>query len=344
VNIEDALNESFKELGINFDDNPDYIQTGTGENAGDTDVEDEASDDEAVDEADTEEDEDGESEETTPSADVVEVPEGAVLRLPDGTEVDVDKAVLLQSDYTKKTQQVAEERKNLDREREELEQDRSKVAETYQQMRDWYDQRSADPTAWVQEIVSSSPDPTATIAKALYELAHNGKLDPAFVQTFGIDAGEIAERATQSKQSRELEELRSKVEQRERAEQEQARIKEMAARYQSEWEQIKQANSLAFDGPEAEVEAKRQLFNFATEKRMTHSLTDAYELLRLKSGVASQPPAPQSPTTDGQVTKKKRASRAITPKSEVAGNGNVRKPLTTRSAAIQALDEFATRA
>jgi hypothetical protein len=253
---------------------------------------------------------------------------------------------LLQSDYTKKTQQVAEERKKIDKEREELEADRSKVAETYQQMRDWYDQRSADPTSWVQEIVTSSPDPTATIAKALYELAHSGKLDPAFVQTFGIDAGEIAERATQSKQNRELEELRAKVELRERTEQEQARIREMAARYQSEWEKIKVENGLAFDSTADEVEAKRSLFNFATEKRMTHSLSDAYALLRLKSGVTSEPPAPQPPAADGQVTKKKRASRAVTPKSDIAGNiqGNVRKALTTRSAAMQALDEFATRA
>lgn len=340
MNIEQALEESFNELGIDFGSNLDDILFGTDENVDDTDAEDEAADTGTVEENDSAK-ETIEAEDDESDRPVVELPENGVLRLPDGTEVDVKQAVLLQADYTKKTQQVAEERKNLDRERETLDGDRQKVAETYQQMRDWYEKRSSDPTGWVEEIVGSSPDPTSVIAKALYQLAHSGKLDAAFVQTFGIDAGEIAQRAAQSDRDRELDDLRKRVEQRDRTEQDQKAIREQAQRYQSEWDAIKQANSLAFESSDAEIEAKRELFNFATEKRMVHSLTDAYDLMRVKKAPVEQPTAIQATVPDLQVTKNKRASRAVTPKGDVAGGPAIRRPKSTREAALQALDEFA---
>lgn len=340
MNIEQALEESFNELGIDFGSNLDDILFGTDENVDDTDAEDEAADTGTVEENDSAKETVG-AEDDESDRPVVELPENGVLRLPDGTEVDVKQAVLLQADYTKKTQQVAEERKNLDRERETLDGDRQKVAETYQQMRDWYEKRSSDPTGWVEEIVGSSPDPTSVIAKALYQLAHSGKLDAAFVQTFGIDAGEIAQRAAQSDRDRELDDLRKRVEQRDRTEQDQKAIREQAQRYQSEWDAIKQANSLAFESSDAEIEAKRELFNFATEKRMVHSLTDAYDLMRVKKAPVEQPTAIQATVPDLQVTKNKRASRAVTPKGDVAGGPAIRRPKSTREAALQALDEFA---
>ena len=75
-------------------------------------------------------------------------------------------------------------------------------------MRGWYEERTANPSDWVKEIVSGAQDPTTVIAKALYELANDAKLDPQFVATFGIDAGEVAESATTSSPDREIEDLR----------------------------------------------------------------------------------------------------------------------------------------
>jgi len=337
VNIEDAFEESFRELGLDLDGTPDDTLLGT-DDSDETDAEAEGGPepDELVDEPTAEEDTpDEDADDVRSDAPAVEVPEGAILRLPDGTEVEADNAVLLQSDYTKKTQQVAEERKQLESERNEFESQRQQITDAYEQMRGWYEERVADPSNWVQEIVAGTQDPTTTIAKALYELANAGKLDPQFVSTFGIDAGEVAERAKTSTRDREIEELRKKVEDRERTEAEQARIREQAARYQSQWDEIKQANSLSFDDAEAERAAKKELLEFAVKSQLGHSLVDAYDLMTVRKAKTEKP----QPAADPQVQAKKRASRAVSPKSSSSPPAK-RRPQSTRDAALEALSEF----
>jgi hypothetical protein len=340
MNIEEAFEESFRELGLNLDGNPDDTLFGTDENDEETEAMGGPESTELADEPPYEEDApDEDADDVRSDAPTVDIPKGAILRLPDGTEVPADKAVLLQSDYTKKTQQIAEERKQLESERAEFDTQRNHVAQAYEQMRGWYEERSSNPSDWVKEIISGTQDPTTTIAKALYELANDGKLDPQFVATFGIDAGEVAERAKSSTRDRELEELRKKVEDRERTEQEQARIREQAARYQSQWDEIKRNNSLSFDGPDAEREAKKELLEFAVKSQLGHSLTDAYDLMAVrKAKTEKQPPA-----ADPQVLAKKRASRAVTPKSATSPPSKPRLK-STRDAALEALSEFAAGA
>jgi hypothetical protein len=337
MNLNEALEQSLEALGLDLDSDSDTFQSETGEQVEEPEAKEVAEGDEPVDAQDDDEDADEEAVEDDRKADgnVVEVPEGAVLRLPDGTEVEVDKAVLFQSDYTKKTQQLAEDRK-------QFEGDREKVLEAYEQMRNWYESRASNPTDWVKEIVSESPDPTAAIAKALYELANEGKLDAEFVQTFGIDAGEVAKRATELKRDSELDSLRKKVEERERSEAEQRAIQEQARKYQSEWDDIKQSNSLAFDNRDDEISAKRELLQFAMNNRMAHSLKDAYDLMLLRTGRTGQPEAVKAkPAPDPQVTEKKRASRAVTPKGNATGGPRVKKPASVREAALQSLEEYA---
>lgn len=348
MNLSEALEQSFQELGLNVEDDTDSFQSDIDESDEVEVAEEEAAEDESVDAESVEEDADDEAdtEDQTTDADVVEVPAGTILRLPDGTEVEADKAVLFQSDYTKKTQQLAEERKQLENDRETFDADRQKVAEAYEQMREWYESRASNPTDWVKEIISEAKDPTATIAKALYELANDGKLDPDFVKTFGIDAGEVATRASQSQRDRELDELRKKVESRERTEAEQKAVAEQARKYQAEWDEIKSTHSLDFDGNDAEVAAKRELLQFALKNRMSHSLKDAYDLMLVRTGRLGQPKAEQVPSPDPQVTEKKRASRAVTPKSQATGGGKkgVPRPKSTRDAALQAIEEYARNA
>jgi len=293
MNLAEALEQSFEALGLNLDSDSDSFQSETGEQTEEPDAGEAADGDESVDAESDDEDTDVADEENRKAnnAQVLEVPEGAILRLPDGTEVEAEKAVLFQSDYTKKTQQLADERKNLESEKQSFESDRNKIAEAYEQMRNWYDSRAANPSDWVKEIVSESPDPTAAIAKALYDLANEGRLDPEFVKTFGIDSGEVAKKATESKRDSELEQLRKKVEERERTETEQRAIQEQARRYQSEWDSIKASHSLAFEDKGSEVEAKRELLNFALTNKMSHSLKDAYDLMLLRTGRMGQPTA-----------------------------------------------------
>jgi hypothetical protein len=348
VNLNEALERSLSELGLNLDSDSDDFQTEAVEKDDDADAEEAAEAEDSADAGDDAEDteDEAESEDQTPDAPVVEVPKGAVIRLPDGTEVPADKAVLFQSDYTKKTQQLAEERKSLESEKETFEADRQKVAEAYEQMRGWYETRAANPTEWVKEIVQESSDPTATIARALYELANAGRLDPDFVKTFGIDAGEIAQRASKSQTDRELAELRAKVEGKERSEVEQKAIQQQAQKYQSEWDDIKTTHGLDFSNTDAEIEAKRELLQFALKNRISHSLKDAYDLMLVRTGRVGQPKAEPVPMPDPQVTEKKRASRAVTPKSQATGGGSkgVPRPKSTRDAALQAIEEFARNA
>jgi hypothetical protein len=349
LNLSEALEQSFQELGIDLDGDSDFFQSETNKKAEEPEALEGAEGDEPVDSpSDTEDTEDEADEENKAdvNAQVLEVPEGAILRLPDGTEVDADKAVLFQSDYTKKTQQLAEERKTLDGEKEQFEAERGKIADAYEQMRGWYESRASNPTEWVKEIISETQDPTATIAKALYELANDGRLDPEFVKAFGIDAGEVAQKATQSKKDSEIADLRKKVEERERSEIEQKAIKEQAQKYQSEWDAIKADHSLNFETRDAEIQAKRELLNFALNSRMSHSLKDAYDLMLVRTGRLSQPKVESVPKPDPQVTEKKRASRAVTPRSSASGAGvsKVGKPRTTRDAALQAIEEYARNA
>lgn len=337
MNLNDALEQSLAALGLDLDGDSESFQSETEEQVEEPEATEEVEGDEPVDAEEVVEDtdEEAEAEDQKAAGDVVEVPEGAMIRLPDGTEVEADKAVLFQSDYTKKTQQLAEERK-------QFEADRDKIADAYEQMRNWYESRAANPTDWVKEIISESPDPTAAIAKALYELANEGRLDSEFVKTFGIDAGEVAKRATESKRDSELDELRKKVEDRERTEAEQRAIQEQARKYQSEWDDIKSSHTLDFETRDDEIAAKRELLNFAMTNRMAHSLKDAYDLMLLRTGRMGQPEAEKAkPAPDPQVTEKKRASRAVTPKGNATGGPRAKRPATVRDAALQSLEEYA---
>ena len=337
MNIEDAFEESFRELGLDLDGDTDDILSVADESDELFEGEDGPTAAESVDEQTSVEDAlAGDADESDRSDAVrIDIPEGAVLRLPDGTEVDSKQAVLLQRDYTKKTQQLADERR-------EFEEQRQQVADAYEQMRTWYEERAADPTAWVQEIVSSAEDPTATIAKALYELANQGKLDPSFVAAFGIDAGEVAERAQQTSRDSELEALKKKVEEREQAEEAQARVREQAAVYQRQWDDIKSNHALAFDSADAEREAKKELLTFALQSGLSHSLTDAYDLMLVRTG-RFNPQSTQPTKGDPEVAAKKRASRAVTQRSESAAGGGTKttRPRSTREAALEAISEFA---
>ena len=338
MNIEDAFEESFRELGLDLDGDTDDILPVADESDETPEAEDEPEVVESVDEQTSEEDTPAEDDDEDHSGKpVIDVTDGAVLRLPDGTEVDASQAVLLQKDYTKKTQQLAEERREFEAQREQ-------VSEAYEQMKNWYEERVADPTGWVQEIVSGTDDPTATIARALYELANQGKLDPAFVATFGIDAGEVAEKAKVSERDRELEALKKKVEERERTEQEQQRIREQASVYQQQWDEIKSSHGVTFDSPDAEREAKKELLEFAVQAKLAHSLVDAYDLMLVRRGRSTTLSEPK-PAADPQVTAKKRASRAVAQRSGGAGAAAEApaKPRSTREAALEAISEFAAR-
>ena len=342
--IEDAFEESFRELGIDLSGDTDDILSVAAETDESFEDGDGLENEGSVEEQDYAEDTPTEVADDTQDSErpVIEVQEGALLRLPDGTEVDASQAVLLQRDYTRKTQQLAEERREFDSQREQ-------IGQAYEQMRGWYEERASDPTGWVQEIVSGTDDPTATIARALYDLAGSGTLDPAFVATFGIDAGEVADRAQTGTRDKELAELRQKIEDRERTEAEQQyaqqAIRSQVAVYTAQWNDIVAQHGIKFESREAEKEAKREVLNFAIDNGLANSLQNAYDLMLARKGRISTQSKTGPKGADPAVSAKKRASRAVAQRSGGAGAGakTAAKPMSTRDAALEAISEFAAR-
>ena len=326
----DALKDSLKELGIDdLDDNSDDIPAETAENAQDASLEDEANDLELDDDY-SDDEQDDEPEHSGP---VLEIVEDADLKLPDGTVISAKEALLRQSDYTRKTQELAQQRKAFEQERAEYLESLDSVEQQFQQVSAWYEERASRPSDWIAEIASTSSDPTSTIAKALYDLAQTGVLERQFVDMFGIDTDAVREKAEKHEINSELEEIKAWRRQQEEENNRQALVQQQIQRYEGEWNSIKRERQLAFESPAEELQVKNSLLRFALENNMTRSLTDAYDLMTVRSPIAGKK-LQSSAKSDA----KKRASRAVTPKSAVASKRE-KQILTDRDAILATLEE-----
>lgn len=332
TDVQKAFEQSIEELGLT-----DLFETEVDASTLTEENEPEDSPEKAMEESDELVDEDEGPEETDEPEDVphIDIVENAKLKLPDGTVVDAKSAVLMQSDYTRKTQEIAEQRKELENAQRELDGASREVQTAYEQMRGWYEQRAARPADWIAEIASQSADPTATVAQSLYSMAQAGLLDPKFVETFGIDAGEVAQVAKGSQVQNELEELKQWRNQQEMMAQQQQVVRKRAAEYEREWESIKQSRGVTFANRAEELEIKKELLEFAIKNNVTRSLTDAYDLMTVRKPKVTPQPGP-----DPEVAAKKRASRAVTPKSASTGTANPKKAVSTREAALAAFEEL----
>jgi hypothetical protein len=344
MDIREAFEKSLIDLEIDaFDGNPDDILSGTGENEETSEFEDVSSEELLADIP--EEDLPSEQADRSPATStIVDIREGVELRMPDGTIVPADKAVLLQADYTRKTQEVAEKRREVEQYEAQLRQDAEYFQAESVQMREWYTERSANPSGWIAEIVAASPDGTSVIAKALYDLAQAGKLDPQFVETFGLTSGPIAETAKTAAVESEVAALRRQIEQREHEQQtqqmntqRQAMVAQRADVYEKEWQDIKQKNGLQFNSMVEEAATKKELLKFAIENRVSKSLYDAWDLLNIRR---SRSGLQRPNTSSSDVSDKKRASRAVTPKTAVSGEAKrPKKKFSDREAILEAMAE-----
>jgi hypothetical protein len=328
----EALENSLKELGIeNLDDNSDDIPAETDETDETEAPEDEAADDESVDEPSDDEQEDEEAN----SGPLLDIVENAKLKLPDGSVVSAKEALLRQADYTRKTQELAEQRRIFEAEQGEYLANIGEIEQQFQQISQWYEERASKPSEWIAEIASSSSDPTSTLAKALYDLAQSGILDPQFVESFGIESDQIRERAQKHEMNSELEEIKAWRRQQEMEQSRQTQVQQQIQRYENEWSTIKNSRNLVFESPAQELQVKQHLLQFALESNMTRSLVDAYDLMTVRKPV--NPPA-RLQKSGAENTSKKRASRAVTPKS--AGSAKQEKRIVSdRDAVLATLEE-----
>lgn len=334
----EAIEASLKELGLDdLDDNSDDIPAETVENAEDETPEDEASESKPVEETSDEDEAEEFEEDSETEVPVLDIVEDANLKLPDGTVISAKEALLRQADYTRKTQELAEQRKAFEEEQRDYQDTIGEIEQQFEQISTWYQDRSAKPSEWIAEIVSGSSDPTSTIAKALYELAQTGVLDKQFVETFGIESDVVRERAEKHDINSELEEIKNWRRQQEEEERRRALVKQQTDRYEREWSSIKADRELAFDTAADELAEKRELLQFALENNMTRSLVDAYDLMTVRKPRVSKKQETPSP----DVSAKKRASRAVTPKTAVSGQSKrTKKTVTDREAILEAMESI----
>lgn len=337
MDIKEAFEQSLAELeAAELDSNSLDIPEETDET-----TEDETPEDEAVEAEEPHESEES-SEDEEPSEDdadenLIEIVPDAKLKLPDGTVVSAEKAVLMQADYTRKTQELAEQRKAFETEQQAFVEQQQQVNSLYEQMQTWYESRVAEPSSWIAEIASETEDATSTVARALYEMAQAGILDEQFVETFGIEVGDIAEIANRSKVEDEIAELRAWRDSQENAVRQQEAIRQRAQEYDREWEQIKLQRGLDFSNRAEELNTKQELFQFAYENRITQSLLDAYDLMTVRK--PAKAPVRGGSTPNPEVVAKKRASRAVTPKSAASDSTAGKKKLTDRDAILAAMED-----
>jgi hypothetical protein len=168
----------------------------------------------------------------------------------------------------------------------------------------------------------------------LFDLAQAGVLDKQFVETFGIEAGPVQQKAEKFEVNSELEELKAWKRQQQEQQERHALVKKQTERYEREWASIKQDKELTFSSQAEEFEAKRELLQFALESGMTSSLLDAYDLMTVRKPRVSRKSEPAPQASD-----KKRASRAVTPKTAISGQAKrTKKVVSDRDAILEAME------
>lgn len=333
----DLVSEAYDAL---MADNPDE---GAGDEAeldmfgGETDEEEVATDDaddegeaevedaeEDGDDEDTQDEDDGEDDDEE-SDSPLELNDDAKVRLKDGTEVtlgELREGGLRRDDYTKKTQELADQRRELEEQREKI--DRFTAA---------FDE---DPVGVLEKLVSAQSQPTHAVAYLLKNLADNGILEEEFARTFIPEGGAVRRQADTAKEEDRLAKIESQLEQRQREEQERLEREETLATFEKQWGSAVDKAGLEFESQEEEQQLLREVLQYGVDNEITN-IEAAYAAYAwendLPRGGQKSKPEPR------RENKKKKATGAITRRS--AGNGRqVRpRPASDEEAVREAWDE-----
>lgn len=261
----------------------------------------------------------------------VAVNDDDVLKLPDGTEVSVKEALLRQADYTRKTQAVAEERKELDAQLESF----SEAINYVENLRNSW---TENPVNVISAFVSSTEDATLTFTQVLVDLAQNDKIDQQFLDTFGITKEVRDTWSNTSKQSNELADVKRRLEsfetdkvRQEQSYAEQLAVQEAVAGYESQWNSIKHEFDLNLPLDE-ELQLKIKTLEYASEKG----------ILDLRTAYAAVSFETQAKSAKKSVDKKK-PTNAITSKGTTGSVSQTKKVSSIEDAAWEAFNEISSQ-
>jgi hypothetical protein len=265
----------------------------------------------------------------------IAVTESDVIVLPDGTEVSVKEATLRQADYTRKTQALADERKAIEAEREVS---RSQIEYVENLTKAW----QTNQAEVVSGFVASTEDPTLTISQVIVELAKADKLDPKFLETFGITKDVQEKWVEETKSNSELTEIKNRLSrfEQERIQQDsiarqQAEEAALVQEYENQWAQIKVENRLNLD-PTQEVETKLNLLRYALDNDLTN-LKVAYKAFKFEESQKATNPKKAATSA------KKEATGVITAKSTGGSVAVNRPPSNIEDAAWAAFQELTSK-
>lgn len=336
--LEEALDQAFEDLGPNPEEGAeeDDEQAGVEEleenevtdDGSDEDAEEEDGDDleedledEELDDEEDEEDDDGEGDEESEESedddgDPLELDDEDVL-IVDGEEVtfqEIREGNLREADYTKKTQELADERRE--------------VEEAAEKLQTWVDERQQDPVAWVAEIAAGSGNPSWLLGKAIEKMASQGQLDPRFVKAAGLDeegeARQVVDEGEQEQRLRTVEE-RQEAERRER---EEAKAREAAKQqYLNQFEAAVEKAGVTFSDRNQRDETIAEVAEYASANGINH-LGAAFHQWTVENGPVGGKKTEPKP----KKRKKKKASKKKKQSGAMSRSSSTKKPKRKKSA------------
>lgn len=272
-------------------------------------------------------DEDEEASDEPADSGPVSISEDMQFQMPDGTIVEAKDLILRQADYTRKTQALAEERKQLEMQLEEL----SGSTEYVDKLASaWED----NPVGVISGFLADTDDPTTALAQTIVELAKTNLIDPKFLETFGITSEVQQKWSEQSKRDSEIADLRRRLDHQEleRQHREEASLadremQEMLEEYERQWERVVRNNDLSVD----DIDSKISVLEYARDNQITN-LEKAYGAWRYEQIQAEK--------TKKSSSAKKRATGAVSKTSSSKPTASDPKPGNVEDAAWAAFHEL----
>lgn len=308
--------------------------------------------DEEVDETDEEpSDEDAE-----PAEGEVVVSDDTVLVLADGTKVSVKDGIELKAAFTRKTQELSEERAKV-------EDFHAQVNETWEEMRAWSESVQANPAAFFAHTLTQSSDPVTTLVDAIVEAAtvfdgdptgvasallkglnDGGHLAADFVQTFGLTKPEhpVNRKADTATQAARLKKLEEQAEARRQEEARTQQERQFQAEYDRQVSDIVREEGLTFANDAEFEEFRMELFRTAVESGAVDNLRPAYATIALRKLREDQ----AKQTRQQKQAAKKRPARAVSKGGASNGSKQASPPRAKgdiNAAAAEAFAEFTAK-